>query len=514
MQRIRSSLVILLAALLLGPMLAGCAAPTATPAPTSAPVAAEEPANTPEPPPTATPAPTEEPTAEPTAEPTEAASAATAITVHGQEILVSTLEQVSAEVETPKGERVSYTGVRLVDVLEAADAQGKTLTLIASDGYSVDVPMADVTPEMLLAYGDGGLDAVMPGLSGGAWVRSVAELSTASDDEVITITDALGREVTFAEYPHRITVPGKGAWMVGHPLYLFSEARERVLSMEARRGKVSSFLSVLVPGFDDLPHLETDAGPEQIAPLEPDCIVMKSYMASSLGALLEEVGFPTVYVDLETPEQYMADIRTIGALFDNAERAEEIVAYYKAKLDMIASRIQDVDEADRPTVLVVQHDAKAEEVAFEVPSAEYIQTVETELAGGKPVWTDEVTGSGWQIVNLEQIAAWDPDVVLVIVFQSDPEPVMQNIKNDPAWQALTAVQNDRIFAYPADYYGWDVPDPRWILGTIWAATKLHPDLFTDVDILTEVEDFYTQMYGMDKESISELVVPMITGDVQ
>jgi hypothetical protein len=29
-----------------------------------------------------------------------------------------------------------------------------------------------------------------------------------------------------------------------------------------------------------------------------------------------------------------------------------------------------------------------------------------------------------------------------------------------------------------------------------------------------VEDFYTQMYGMDKESISELVVPMITGDVQ
>lgn len=521
MQRIRTSLVILLSALLLlVPMLAGCAAPTATPAPPPVPVAKEEAANTPEPPPTATPAPTEAPTEEPTqaptAEPIEVASAAAAITVNGEEVLVSTLEQITAEVEKPKGEKATYTGVRLLDVLGAVDAKGETLTLVASDGYSADVPMADVTPEMLLAYGDNGLDAVMPGLSGGAWVRSVVELRTAgaSECEAITITDALGREVTFAAYPQRIAVPGKGAWMVGHPLYLFPEARERVLSMEARRGKVSSFLSVLVPGFDDLPHLETDAGPEQIAPLEPDCIVMKSYMANTLGAALEELGLPTVYVDLETPERYMADIRTIGALFGNAERAEEIVAFYQAKLDMIHSRIEDLDDADKPTVLVVQHDPKAEEAAFEVPSADYIQAVETVLAGGKPVWTDDVSGSGWQVVNLEQIAAWDPDVVLVIAFQTDPEPVMEGIKNDPAWQALSAVQNDRIFAYPADYYGWDVPDPRWILGTIWAATKLHPDLFADVNLVAEVEDFYTQMYGMDKESVQEHVVPMLTGDVQ
>jgi iron complex transport system substrate-binding protein len=59
-----------------------------------------------------------------------------------------------------------------------------------------------------------------------------------------------------------------------------------------------------------------------------------------------------------------------------------------------------------------------------------------------------------------------------------------------------------------------VPDPRWILGVTWMATKIHPDRFADVDIMQEVYEFYGQMYGMDQAAVEQHIVPRLTGDIQ
>jgi iron complex transport system substrate-binding protein len=330
-------------------------------------------------------------------------------------------------------------------------------------------------------------------------------------DPLVELTDALGRDIAFDTLPERIVVPGKGSWMVGHPLYLFPEAADRVLAMEARRGSVSNFLAQIVPGFSELPHLETNAGPEQIAPLQPDAVVLKSYM-KELGDSLELIGLPVVYVELETPEQFFSDIQTIGQLFDNPVRAQEITAFYQQRLEEIIARVDTLSEEQRPRVLLIQYMEKGGEGAFSVPPVEYIQTTMVELTGGDPVWL-EASGTGWQVVNFEQIAAWNPDKIFVVVFRSDPDPVMERIRSNPNWQGLAALQTDELYAFPADFFGWDVPDPRWILGLTWCAKTIHPELFLDIDIYQEIYDFYGGMYRMDEAEVEEIIMPQLSGDL-
>jgi len=329
----------------------------------------------------------------------------------------------------------------------------------------------------------------------------------------ITVVDALGREVTLEKLPARIVAPGKATWMLAHALYLFPEANSRVLAMEEHRGVASEFIASLYPNFADKPHVEMNASAEQIAPLKPDLVILKSYMKDRLGDSLEQLGLPVVYVDLETPEQFFRDVANLGILFGDEQRANEIKAFYQERLDLLRQRLGGVDPTARPEVLVIQSTDRAQEIAFEVPPVQWMQTIEITLAGGNPVWDETANQTGWNIVNFEQIAAWDPDEIFVIVFRDDPAPVLDRLNSDSKWQALRAVKNGDLRAFPADYFGWDVPDPRWILGVMWAAKTMHPDLFADIDLTEEIHSFYGQMYGMDRSTISEEIISRLTGDV-
>jgi iron complex transport system substrate-binding protein len=291
---------------------------------------------------------------------------------------------------------------------------------------------------------------------------------------------------------------------------MFPEASERVLAMEERKGSVSDFLPLIDPSFDMKPHLEYGAAAEQIAPLNPDAIVMKSYMAETLGEPLELLEFPVIYVDLETPEQFFHDLAMIGQLLGNEERVAEIEEYYQTRIDRVQ---QGVNGADRPRVLVLQHNSTGEEVAFEVPPTTYMQTIQVETAGGTPVWAEAAQSGGWTVVSLEQIAAWNPDIIFVIAFRGDPDALVEKLKVDPTWQSLRAVQNEKLLAFPLDHYGWDLSDPRWILGLTWVATKIHPERFAEVDMMQEMYDFFDQMYGMDRTAVENHILPVLKGDL-
>jgi iron complex transport system substrate-binding protein len=116
------------------------------------------------------------------------------------------------------------------------------------------------------------------------------------------------------------------------------------------------------------------------------------------------------------------------------------------------------------------------------------------------------------VVNFEQIAAWDPEMIFVVNYFDDPGPVVADLRQDPKWAALQAVQGEKIFAFPGDFLSWDQPDTRWILGLQWMASAIHPDRFESLDMLDDVQTFYEEMYGMEANTFEEQVLPLITGD--
>jgi len=332
-------------------------------------------------------------------------------------------------------------------------------------------------------------------------------------DSSFTITDALERELDFEEPPQRVVIAGRASSLIANALYLFPEASQRIVGIENRSQSASPILPVIDANASDKVFFEKNAGPEQIAPAHPDVVILKSYMAESLGEPLEILGIPVVYLDLETPEQFFRDIETLGKLFGNSARAQEVQSYYQQRLDNIQQRTDGITEAQKPSVLIIQYSDKGDDVAFKVPPASWLQTSMVELAGGTPIWTEASETGGWAIVNFEQIAAWDPDQIYVIYYPGDASPITEHLKSDPKWQAIKAVQQDQLFAFPGDFLSWDQPDTRWILGLSWLFTKVQPELADGIDITQEINQFYEQLYRLDQETIQNEVNSALNGDL-
>jgi iron complex transport system substrate-binding protein len=328
----------------------------------------------------------------------------------------------------------------------------------------------------------------------------------------IQVDDALGRRVTFAAPPQRIVLAGKSLFMVADALYAFPEAAERVVALGSTgQGGNEGFIPVVDPTYGSKTILDGQAGPEQIAAVRPDAVVLKSFMAEQLGAPLGALGIPVVYVDLETPDQYERDLLTLGQLFQNEGRARQILRYYQDRLAQVTQVTGGLSEAEKPSVLVLYYSDKDGEVAFNVPPLSWIQTQLVETAGGAPVWADANPAGGWTKVSFEQVAAWNPDYVYVIAYFNDPAEVVANLHANPQWRLLRAVQEQHLAAFPGDFYSWDQPDPRWILGQLWLAKSLHPERFAGLDLATETQQFYQELYGLEAADFQQEVLPLVKG---
>ncbi len=325
------------------------------------------------------------------------------------------------------------------------------------------------------------------------------------------LIDALGRDIVLAEPPERIAVAGRAAQLILHAAYFFDQADDRVVAMEQRPQRNVSMIPLVDAQYADKVQLERDAGPEAIAAARPDMVLLKSYLADSLGAPLEAIGLSTAYLDLETPEQFFRDVHFLGSLFGDPGRAEDVLAFYQERLDRVAQAAAGVPPEERPRVLLSQYSDQGGEVALSVPPDEWLQTTLVGMAGGEPVWLG-AAGSGWTVVDFEQIAVWDPDVIFVVYYRGDPSPVVDALRADPNWASLTAVRAGRLLAFPGDFLSWDQPDPRWILGLEWMASRLLPAGAFEFDALSETRAFYSELYRLEAALFESEVMPLLNGD--
>jgi iron complex transport system substrate-binding protein len=301
--------------------------------------------------------------------------------------------------------------------------------------------------------------------------------------------------------------------MVVDAMYLFPEAHSRLVAFERITQGRGNYLEIIDENYKEKKILPVDVGIEQIASHKPDAVILKSALAQKLGTPLESLGINVVYLDFETPEQYNRDIRTLGGLFQNRPRAEEIVTYFNEKTFRIGKALSSVRDNQKPRVLLLYYSERDGKIAFNIPPARWMQTMLVELAGGYPVWKDTKLGRGWTKIGFEQIAVWDADIIFITAYFNDVEDIVKQLNADFRWQALKSLKKGQLYAFPADFYSWDQPTPRWILGLIWMANKIHPENLQDFNIMEEISTFYRKMYSLEEEQYFRHVHPILKGDL-
>jgi len=317
----------------------------------------------------------------------------------------------------------------------------------------------------------------------------------------------LGANPVFSQTPPgRIIMGGRAAVLVADAVYAFPSARSRVIAVGGTDQGLGTFLQELDPAFPSKPTLDRNAAAEVYAAYRPDLAIFKSALKRGVGGALESLGVRVHYLDLETPEDYYRDLEGLGRILGEEARAAELVAYYKGVVET-AARLSS-GAARKPGVLVVQSVGDA----WEVPPAAWMQTRIVQMAGGAPVWIGANPGDGWARVGFEQIAAWNPDVILVIDYRKGVDETLARMKGDSRFALLTAGKSGMIRGFPQDFFSWDQPDTRWALGLLWTAKTLHPDRFASLSLQTEARRFYRVLYGFDEAVFDRVVRPRLSGD--
>ncbi len=329
----------------------------------------------------------------------------------------------------------------------------------------------------------------------------------------LVLVDALGREVLLDAPPERIVIAGPATLMIADALYLFETGPERLVGVTRIDQGKGNFLRRIDPDYGRKTILERQVGPEQIAALRPDAVLLKTQLRARLGLQLETLGLPVVYFDFETPEQYQRDIATMGRLLGEQERAREITRYLEDARAEVVGVTSTVPSDERPSVLFLYVDNRGGDRAFNVPPDGWIQTTLVREAGGEPVWTGIPLGGGWTTVTMEQIARWNPESVFFVAYRQDASEVAERLQSDPVWRNLAAVRNGRAWAVPVDFYSWDQPDIRWILGLEWTAYALHPDRFPNLSIRERVYAFYERFYALSREETDRIIFSILQGDL-
>jgi tungstate transport system substrate-binding protein len=94
---------------------------------------------------------------------------------------VRAMDTIEAESTNKQGETSTYTGVPITKLLEVAGVQsdGSTLVYIADDGFTAEVPLADVQAcaDCIVSFrNQGGFSIVMPGFPSNVQVKGVIEI--------------------------------------------------------------------------------------------------------------------------------------------------------------------------------------------------------------------------------------------------------------------------------------------------------------------------------------------------
>jgi iron complex transport system substrate-binding protein len=102
-----------------------------------------------------------------------------------------------------------------------------------------------------------------------------------------------------------------------------------------------------------------------------------------------------------------------------------------------------------------------------------------------------LTGSGMVGVDVEQVLAWDPDIILLGNFD---DAMPNDLYSNPVWQSVSAVKSRRVYKVPLGGYRWDPPGQESPLMWRWLSDISFPSVQPS-SLRAKIDGYFDFLYG-------------------
>ena len=300
----------------------------------------------------------------------------------------------------------------------------------------------------------------------------------------ITVTDQAGREVTIEDAPETLV---SGYYISSSALIALGQ-EDKFVGIEAKADKRPIY-SLAAPELISLPSVGTakEFDLEGCLALEPDLVVLPMKLKDA-AATLEEMGVDVLLVNPESRQQLSEMVALLAAALDCEDKAAELEGFV-GEVEMLLNDW--LDGAEEPLVYLAGNSSFLSTAGSAMYQSDLI-----DLAGGVNV-AAEIEDTYWTEVSYEQVLTWDPEY---IILASDASYTASDVLADSALADCTAVKNGNVYQMPASAEAWDSPVPGGILGAVWTASVLHPELVSADVVDMTVETFYATFYDFVYEA--------------
>ncbi|MCW4006370.1 MAG: ABC transporter substrate-binding protein [Candidatus Bathyarchaeota archaeon] len=233
---------------------------------------------------------------------------------------------------------------------------------------------------------------------------------------------------------------------------------------------------------------------ELIVEQEPQLLFADTMIARQTDTIqmLNDAGITVI---IEQPGNFtrLPDfVELLGTLTDNSEQADEIIDYLSGYVELVHTRVANLDETDKQLVYMEMSTVWRSVTQTSVRNQYLVE------AGGININAD---GEG-STVTPEFVASANPDVIVRMISSdtkalSDYETVWNEIMERPQLSTVDAVKNDRVFIYDSSIF----TGLRYPIGLLNWAKWFYPDLFTDIDPTAIHQELNTKFYGIELEGV-------------
>ena len=257
---------------------------------------------------------------------------------------------------------------------------------------------------------------------------------------------------------------------------------------------------------------ENNGYAEAIIQAQPD-VIIAGFNEDDCNELQAQTGIPVVSIRYRTKgfidEGFYRSMRVFAEVVGAQERCEEVLSYVDACKADLNDRTKDVPDEDKPRAYTGavtfngRHGFAFTYVnfpAFTAVNALNVADVLLEERTGEAAAEAAASGKayigndGFE-VNLEQIIAWDPDIVFL-----DPgnmDLVNDEYANNPGFfDSLRAIQEGQVYTMPSTNAAG--PNVTYLLlNAYYAGTILYPEQFADINLEEKAGEIMELMLGED-----------------